>query len=459
MKFNIVRNAKISIKLTIIYAFMFSLILLILNASVLYGIRNYCYSEAYKQVNDVKNIILDNVNGKTEKIDIADKKLLLTIPNKENLFIKIVKQDGEILNTSYRYNYRIKFQNNYNNILQLEEGDRHLLFENVKIQSNNYGTVTLQIVKDMDKEYDFLGMLFFLMTVADLIGVISSIIIGYIISKKLLKPIAKITKTAENISINNLRERIDIEGPDDELKRLANTFNNMINRLQDSFDRQTQFVSDASHELRTPIAVISGYANLLDRWGKDDRSALEKSIYAIKLESANMSKMIEELLLLAKGDSGKNKIEKTDFLLSELVNEIVMESKLIDKEHNIFSEKNDNVSFFADRKMIKQALRVFIDNSIKFTPKGGNIVINSEVHENTVEITISDTGIGIPKNEIDNIFDRFYTVDKSRSREKGGTGLGLPIAKWIIEMNKGIIDVFSEEGKGTMTSIKFNLEI
>ena len=109
--------------------------------------------------------------------------------------------------------------------------------------------------------------------------------------------------------------------------------------------------------------------------------------------------------------------------------------------------------------MIKQALRVFIDNSIKFTPKGGNIVINSEVHENTVEITISDTGIGIPKNEIDNIFDRFYTVDKSRSREKGGTGLCFPIAKWIIEMNKGTIDVFSEEGKGTMTSIKFNLEI
>lgn len=459
MKFSVIRNAKISIKLTIIYAFMFSFILLILNASVLYGIKNYFYSQANKQISDVKNIVLNDVSNGTYNIDITDKKLLLSIPSKENLFIKITKQNGEILNISDRYYYKIKIDNNYNEIKHLEERDRHLLFENVSIKSNQYGTVTLQIVKDMDKEYDFMKILFALMAISDFIGVISSIIIGYIISKKLLKPIAKLTKAAENISINNLKERIDIEGPDDELRRLASTFNNMINRLQDSFDRQTQFVADASHELRTPTAVISGYANLLDRWGKDDRTALEKSIYAIKLESSNMAKIIEELLFLAKGDSNNNQIEKTHFFINELINEVIMETKLIDKNHNVFTEKNDDVNVFVDYKMIKQVLRIIIDNSIKFTPKDGNIIINSTAYKNVLEITISDTGIGIPENEIDKIFNRFYTVDKSRSKEKGGSGLGLPIAKWIVEMHGGTIKVFSEEGKGTKTIIKFKLEI
>ena len=225
--------------------------------------------------------------------------------------------------------------------------------------------VYIQIVKDMDNEYDFMKILFVFMAIADFIGIIASIILGYSISKKMLKPIDYITKAADNISINNLKERIEVTGPDDELKRLGNTFNKMIDRLQGAFDRQIQFVSDASHELRTPIAVIQGYANLLDRWGKDDREALEKSIHAIKLEASNMANLVEKLLFLAKGDSGNQKIEKKEFWLNELINEVVRESKLIDHSHIISSDKNDTVSIFADYKMIKQMLRIFIDNSIK----------------------------------------------------------------------------------------------
>lgn len=295
------------------------------------------------------------------------------------------------------------------------------------------------------------------MAVSDFIGIVSSIIIGYIISKKMLKPIDNITKAAENISINNLNERIDMKGPEDELKRLAATFNNMINRLQDSFNRQTQFVSDASHELRTPIAVISGYVNLLDRWGKNDKKALEKSIYAIKFEVSTMADMIEKLLFLAKGDSGVLEMNKTRFFLNKLIDEVIEESRLIDKTHNILSEKNQVVEILADYKMIKQMFRIFIDNSIKFTPENGNIVLNSVIKEKTIEMTISDTGIGIPKEEIERIFDRFYTVDKSRSKDKGGTGLGLSIAKWIVDRHNGNIEVISEEGKGTRIIIKINI--
>ena len=276
-------------------------------------------------------------------------------------------------------------------------------------------------------------------------------------SKKMLRPIDDIAKAADNISINNLKERIEVTGPDDELKRLGNTFNKMIDRLQGAFNRQIQFVSDASHELRTPIAVIQGYANLLDRWGKDDREALEKSIHAIKLETSNMANLVEKLLFLAKGDSGNQKIEKKEFWLNELISEVVRESKLIDASHIISSDKNDTVNVFADYKMIKQMLRVFIENSIKFTPEQGKIDISSEIQNKTVKITVSDTGIGIPKDEMENIFERFYTVDESRSKDKAGTGLGLSIAKWIVEVHEGTINVENQEGKGTKITVILNI--
>lgn len=449
MNLKIIKNAKISIKLTVIYAFMFSLVLMLLNASILYGIKYYLYNQGYKQVDDVKTIILNKVAAQNEHIDLTEKEVVSDVPPKENIHIKIVQEDGKILNSSSQFNYKINIEAPFDKMMRREDGEKHLLYKNVRIESKDNGSVYLQIVKDMDNEYDFMKILFIFMAIGDFIGIIVSIILGYMVSKKMLKPIDYITKTAENIGINNLKERIDVRGPEDELKRLGNTFNKMIDRLQGAFNRQAQFVSDASHELRTPIAVIQGYANLLYRWGKDDREALEKSIYAIKLEADNMANLVEKLLILAKGDSGTQELEKKDFWLNELINEVVVESKLIAKNRIVSNDKNDTIKVFADYKMIKQMLRIFIDNSIKFTSEQGKINISSEFMDKLVTITISDNGVGIPKDEIKNIFDRFYTVDKSRSKDKGGTGLGLSIAKWIVEMHQGTIEVKSEEGKGT----------
>ncbi len=459
----IIKSAKISIKLTIVYAFMFSLVLLLLNASILYGVKYYLYNQANKQIEDIQTVILNNITVQNQQLDLSNKEIFLDIPSNQNIYIRIIQENGKILNSSENFNYEIKEPNNKTNTLEektkhLEEKDKELLYKNVKFESKEYGIIYIQIVKDMENEYDFMQILFVFMAIADFIGMIASLILGYIVSKKMLKPIDYITKTAENISINNLKERIKVNDSDDELNRLVNTFNNMIDRLQGSFDRQIQFVSDASHELRTPIAVIQGYANLLDRWGKDDREALEKSIYAIKLEATNMADLVEKLLFLARGDSGTQLLEKKEFNLNELVNEVVRESKIIAPNHIITSEKNDIVSITADYKMLKQMLRIFIDNSIKFTYQQNKIDISSEVNDKLVKLTVSDSGIGIPKDEIQNIFHRFYIVDKSRSKEKGGTGLGLSIAKWIVDIHNGIINVESEEGKGTKIIITLKLE-
>ncbi|MDD7795887.1 sensor histidine kinase [Clostridium sp. 'White wine YQ'] len=459
MKIKILRNAKISVKLTLIYALMFSLILLVLNAAILYGVKYYLYNQGNKEVEDVKTIVLNKVLDQSQDVDLANKDILSDVPYKQDIHIRIIQENGTIINSTDKFKFRIRDKERAINdkIMKVEEGDRRLLYENVKLDNNAYGVLYIQIVKDMDSEYDFLQILFIFMAVADFIGMIASIILGYVLSKRMLKPIDDITKAADNISINNLKERIDVKGPEDELKRLGDTFNNMIDRLQESFNKQTQFVSDASHELRTPIAVIQGYANLLHRWGKDDREALEKSIHAIRFETDNMVALVEKLLFLAKGDSGSQKIEKKEFQLNELINEVVEESRLIAEDHIIENKSNDEVKILADYKMIKQLLRIFIDNSVKFTSKQGKIDISSKLEEGNVKITVSDNGIGIPKEEIENIFNRFYTVDKSRSKDKGGTGLGLSIAKWIVEMHQGDIEVESEEGIGTSISVRFKV--
>ncbi|MCB2295690.1 HAMP domain-containing histidine kinase [Clostridium algoriphilum] len=453
----IIKSAKISLKLTIVYAVMFSLVLLILNASILYGIKYYLYSQANKQIEDVKTIVINKIISQDENINLSDKKMISDVPSKQNVSIRILKGDGKVLNLSSEFDYNIKVKKPFDEIMNIKEDDKHLVYKNIKIETIGNEVAYIQVVKDMDNEYDFMKILFLLMAIADFIGMIASVVLGYSISKNMLKPIDEITNAADNISINNLKERIEVAGPDDELKRLGITFNKMIDRLQDAFDRQIQFVSDASHELRTPIAVIQGYANLLDRWGKDDREALEKSINAIKLETGNMANLVEKLLFIAKGNSENQSIKKKEFMLNNLICEVLRESKIIDDSHVIKSSRNDNVCIVADYNMIKQMLRILIDNSIKFTPEHGKIDINSEIENKTVKITVSDSGIGIPSDEIQNIFERFYTVDKSRYKEKGGTGLGLSIARLIVEMHKGTINVESEEGFGTKITVILNI--
>jgi len=458
MNLKVMKSAKISFKLTIIYALMFSLVLLLLNASILYGVKYYVDSQANAQVEDMKTVVLNKISQKDDNKNLADKELLSDIASNDNIYINIIDINKKKINSSGNFQYKIKVQEPFDKIVKTEIDGKNITYINGKVLTLQNGTVYFQVIKNSERDYDFIKVLFWLMLIADLFGVLFSIFIGFIVSKKMLTPIDNITTTAQSISINNLQQRIEITGPDDELRRLASTFNDMIDRLQGAFYRQTQFVSDASHELRTPIAVIQGYANLLDRWGKDDREALEKSINAIKIETTNMAALVEKLLFIAKGDSGTQKIEKKNLWINELVDEVVNESKLIAPSYIISSNTNDVVNVFADYKMLKQMLRIFVDNSIKFTTEGGKIDISSIQIADKIEITVSDTGVGIPGDEIQNIFKRFYCVSKSRSKEYSGSGLGLSIAKWIVDMHLGLINVESVEGKGTKLIVTLKVD-
>ncbi|MDH8677704.1 ATP-binding protein [Fusibacter bizertensis] len=287
--------------------------------------------------------------------------------------------------------------------------------------------------------------------------ILSSIRSASKMAKKHLKPIVTMTDQVKDMSANNLSTRLNVSGTKDELKDLALTFNQMLTDIQKSYEREKQFVSDASHELRTPIAVIKGYAGMLNRWGKDDPAILEESIQAILGETDNMHSLVESLLFIARNDKGTLKMDTTKFSFSDLVTEIVKETRLIDTQHQIIDTLETDIFIHGSADKLKQAFRIFIDNSIKYTPDSGEIKITLRRSEKHSIIVLSDNGIGISKEDLPNIFDRFYRADKSRTKmrenQHGGTGLGLSIAKIIIEQHGGTIHVASELNEGTTFTI------
>ena len=222
--------------------------------------------------------------------------------------------------------------------------------------------------------------------------------------------------------------------------------------MHEAYKQQTRFVSDASHELRTPIAVIRGYADLLSRWGKDDRKVMDESVEAIKDEADNMQRLVEQLLYLARGDAGRTPFVPAKVNLSELVKEAYEEYQLINTNHSWKLRLDEGVYVYGDEAMLKQALRILADNAIKFSPQNSTITLRVFKDDKGFGcFWVQDNGEGIKQADLSHIFERFYRSDPARSR--GGTGLGLSIAKWIVDRHQGHIDVFSAEGLGTRFTV------
>jgi signal transduction histidine kinase len=224
----------------------------------------------------------------------------------------------------------------------------------------------------------------------------------------------------------------------------------MLSRLDASYADQARFVSDASHELRTPIAVIQGYANILSRWGTEDPETLRESIEAIKSEAESMKQLVNQLLFLARGDSESMQLDWKSLDMSQLIAEAIREELMIDMAHQYKTTLAEEIFIEGDAGLIKQLFRIIADNSIKYTPAGGRIDIRLYKNaDDNVILEIQDDGIGIPADVLPHIFDRFVRAEASRARNTGGAGLGLSIALWITERHGGHLEVLSREGIGT----------
>lgn len=315
----------------------------------------------------------------------------------------------------------------------------------------------ISVSRPYNREQGMMKIFARMFIIMNILSIVLAYGIGKLISKSFLKPITNITKTAETIGINDLSQRIDIEGPDDEIKNLAVTFNDMIGRLEASFNKQNQFISDASHELRTPISVIQGYANLIDRWGKSDPVILQEAIDSIKDETEHMSTLIKKLLFLARDEQNKKVIQMDKLSVNFVANEVIKEMTVLEMNNKIELTEDSDVYIEGDFDLIKQMLWIFLENAIKYTGDDGKILLNVGGDETLAYISVSDNGIGIKEEDLPYIFDRFYRGDKSRSKEIPGTGLGLSIADWIIHKHKGSVSVESKVAEGSRFTVAFPL--
>ncbi|MBO7711102.1 MAG: sensor histidine kinase [Lachnospiraceae bacterium] len=263
-----------------------------------------------------------------------------------------------------------------------------------------------------------------------------------------------IEQALEHISPERFAEETPLSFNDSDLSGVEAAMNNLLLRMRDTYRQQARFVNDASHELRTPIAVILGYANMLDRWGKTDPKTLDEGITAIKNEADQMNHLVEQLLFLARGDSGKTSLEKSSVNVCDLMQEVYEESFMIDEGHHyrIRLPENHEILTEADPGLLKQAVRILIDNAAKYTPPGDEIILSAgRTAAGEPFLQVQDTGVGIAESEIPQIFDRFYRSDEVRS--SAGTGLGLAIAKWIVDKHEGHFEILSRQELGTRIRI------
>ena len=274
---------------------------------------------------------------------------------------------------------------------------------------------------------------------------------GYILTKKAFKPIKEITDTANNISgSNDLSKRITINTKSkDELSILCETFNNMFIRLETSFENERQFTSDASHELRTPISVIMAHAEYLLSIAKEENEINASKI--ILKQSKKMSKLISELLMLARMDYNRQKLNFEYFNFSEIVEIVIDELDYLckDKGIKIIANIQSNLNIYADETLMMRMLINLITNAINYSNENGHVKISVYKINNSIVGKISDNGIGISKENQNKIWDRFYQVDPSRNKDKGNSGLGLSMVKWIIDAHNGTIEVKSKLNEGS----------
>jgi heavy metal sensor kinase len=281
-------------------------------------------------------------------------------------------------------------------------------------------------------------------------------LLGYWLSGRSLAPVNRIIETAGLIGAQNLSSRLGVPKARDELRRLTETLNAMLGRIEASFKRITQFTADASHDLRTPVAVIRATAEITLRKPRSQEE-YRRALSTILETSVDTTELIENLLTLARADAGAAGMEMRPLDLAAHVQKARERAALLGLEKALdvtATTPPGPVWVKADAIAIDRLLLILLDNAVKYTPTGGRCEIALCQSQNHAQITVRDSGVGIPETELKNIFDRFYRVDRARSRNKGGAGLGLAIARWIAEMHGGTIAAESKVGAGSEFQIK-----
>ena len=425
------------------YVWQFIIALIIIGIVVLSAIGFFLLEGTQDEVEAIEEQLLKV----TDKNDVQQSLEEVLYPDNTDYYVeilqrgKIVAQVGDEEELDPKDEMNVPWLDYY--IWNKEEG----LFYKSDL---TFGNGVIHVKVPLEEELEFLQLIFTILLVTGLVSIILGSILIYQFTKKRLRPLLNITDEVSGIEgSSDLQKRISEPSNPKELKELASTFNQLLQQLEEQFEREKSFVSNASHELRTPLTSFRGHLNLIKRWGKDDRAVLETSIQALDDESSRMKHILEQMLTIARNEHLETTLEKVN--LTEIVEGVVEQFEARSRVP-ISANLEQNVLVLGDREQLRQVAVIIIENAERYTTEGKMTVLLKEA-ENTVMLSISDTGIGIPREEIPKIFSRFYRVDKNRSRETGGTGLGLSIAKEIVENHQGKIEVESEEAIGSTFTV------
>lgn len=401
--------------------------------------------------NDGENVFNDDV--------------LATLSNRDTS-ITIYNPSGDVVfsNENVPDNGMPHFSETENHVLKVEntKGKIHMkIYQKIFSDKTHRLTGYLIVDNSMDQQNHVLKSIRNWMIGLSIIAIIVFVGLSYLIVNSVVQPIKKMSQISHDINEDptNKRRVPDLHR-NDELGELATSFNEMLDRMQAYMQQQKQFVGDVSHELRTPVAVIEGHLNLLERWGKDDPQVLEESIQASLQESKRMKHLIQEMLDLTRAEQVDLQYPDKTADVNEVLNRTVNDMRMIHQDFTITYDDSDlapDTIIKIYRNHLEQILIILIDNAIKYSTDRKEILVDAATEKDKVKISVQDFGEGIAPDEQDKIFNRFYRVDKARTREKGGNGLGLAIAQKLVESYHGKISVSSTLGSGSKFMIEFPL--
>ena len=451
---------RISTKITLMYAAILFFVLIASTAILGGGAYIYFYRQAEVDLDRSIHHVMSNI----ESGNAAEAKFWFEGPVIPGVIVRITDETGRVvLDTDAHFpsietieEARITAPIWANPEMEVSDFRNGAVYHARRTVS--FGGLSYQIhfFRTITTEKDFFDALQRLLFYTVAICFVLALAAGHFISVRILKPIREITWTARSIEVERLGRRLDVPRARDELAELARTFNRMLDRLQEGFQQEQRFVSDASHELRTPLTVILGYSDMLSRWGREDRNTLDEGITAIRSEAENMQQLIEKLLFLARADQKRQAVNKEPVDFAALLADTMEKMQTVTTSHEVTLGTNDPALVNGDPVLLRQLLRVFLENSLKYTPEGGHIHVSSvgTADGSRVMVTIADDGIGIAPEHQPRIFDRFYRVDSSRTKETGGSGLGLSIARWIADRHNIEILLESAVDRGTKVTLR-----
>ncbi|MEI3614718.1 HAMP domain-containing sensor histidine kinase [Pseudogracilibacillus sp. SO30301A] len=442
---------KLKTKIQLFSSLFMLLFIMLVNTSIYFLFYKISVDNELELLSDQTRTIMETMKEnpdipKTELLRayLPNNGLIRIIDEKDRELIPIITKQKEFRELPSAYSTR-----EVKEIVRDETGSpiavirKPIIWENGEI-------VTLQVANYLFPLEETMRTLLYVLVAASIIMLIPTIIAGNFLSKFILRPIKELISTMKDNTKSENWKTIEIENKSkDELYEMEKTFNEMIAHLKENFERQEVFVSDASHELKTPISIIKSYAELLKRRGKSHPEVFEESIDAIDTEADRMQQLVNQLLDLAKN---KQSAPSTELDLVKLTKNVIHTFQAAYERDIYFKSEVDTILIKGNEDQLEQIIYILLSNAIKYSEKEINIVLTEQ--KDTVKLRVVDKGLGIRTNDQKRIFDRFYRVDQARTRTSGGIGLGLAIAKAISEAHNGSLTVNSEEGKGTTFTLE-----